>query len=74
MLYSYFSILLHCMSFWSFCAVYVQRRSLFFLRIPLHYKFRPNWPSSGVQVFMVKDLLLTEIRVSFSYCNFLWLF
>jgi hypothetical protein len=41
----------------------MERRSLFFLRISLfgHYMFRPNLPSSNVQVFMVKD--------SAAHCN-----
>jgi hypothetical protein len=33
----------------SFCAIYVQRRSLFLYQTLFHYMFRPRWPSSGVQ-------------------------
>jgi hypothetical protein len=41
-----------------FLAVYVQRRLLF---IVYHYMFRPNRPSSGVRVFVMKD--------SAAHCN-----
>jgi hypothetical protein len=41
--------------------VELQRRSLFLNWTQFQYMFRPNWPSSGVQVVMVKD--------SAAHCN-----
>jgi hypothetical protein len=53
----YFSILLHCIDLTSellcrLCATsFTIVSSYSFIR---HYTFRPNWPSSGVQVVMIK--------------------
>jgi hypothetical protein len=45
-------VALYSSDYLSFCAVCVQRRSLFFIG---HYMFQPNWQSSGILVVMVKD-------------------
>jgi hypothetical protein len=55
----YFSILLHCIELTldllcRLCATsFTILSSYFFIG---HYMFRPNWPSSGVQVVTIKDI------------------
>jgi hypothetical protein len=60
----YFSILLHCIDLTSellcrLCATSFTILSSY--SFTGHYMFRPNWPSSGVQVVMLKD--------SAAHCN-----
>jgi hypothetical protein len=65
----YFSILLHCIDLillellCRLCATsFTLLSSYSFIG---HYMFRPNWPSSGIQVVMVKDSADTVMRFSF---------
>jgi hypothetical protein len=64
----YFSILLHCIDPTLELVFRLCATSFFFLSsysFTGHYMFRSNWPSSGVQVVMVKDSAAHFIAVFF---------